>query len=152
VDRDRQLVLVAQHDRGDEVLIEGVHAAVPEQAHEVECGTASLHAAAQLDERRQAEELSRLDRLRDAHDVLGHHASGAEIQVSDLAVTDLSGGESHREPRGVEQCARRFGPEAVPGARVTQLDGVSLAAGTEAPAIEHDQDDRGARPIPLRHI
>ena len=152
MDRHRQLVLVAQHDRGSEVLIERVHAAVPEQADEVQRAAASLDAATQLDERGRAKELSGLDRLRDADDILWHDAPGAEIQVSHLAVPDLSGGESHGEAGGVEQGVRRLGPQPVPGGRVAQLHGVAIAAGTKAPAIEHDQDDRGARPIPLRHI
>src|SRR5437870_8565161 len=40
----------------------------------------------------------------------------------------------------------------MPGGRPPELDGVAFPAGTEAPAVEHDQDDRGARPMPLCHI
>jgi len=143
---------MGERDRGEEVLVEGVHAAVPDQADEVERGTTLFHAAAQLDERRQLEELTGLDGLRDAHDVLRHHAPGAEIQVAYFAVADLSGGKSHGQAGRVEERARRVRPETVPGGRVAELDGVALPAGTEAPAVEHDQDDRGARPMPLCHI
>src|SRR5207237_407440 len=61
-------------------------------------------------------------------------------------------GKRHGEAGRVEQRARCPAPEAMPGGGVTQLDGVALAAGTKAPAVEHDQDDRGARPTPLCHI
>src|SRR3989441_8002940 len=91
-------------------------------------------------------------RLRDAHDVLRHHATGSEVQVAHFTVADLSFGKTHGEPRRVEQGAGRVRPEAMPGGSPPQLDGVALPAGTKAPAVEHDQDDRGARPMPLCHI
>jgi hypothetical protein len=152
VDCHRQVVEVAEHDGGDQVLIERVHAAVADQAKEVERTATPLHGRAQLDQRRQAEELAGLDRLGDAHDVLRHDATRAEVQVSHFAVADLALGKSHREPRRVEEGAWRPAPEAVPRGRVPELDGIAFAAGAEAPAVEHDQDDRGARPIPLCHI
>src|SRR5205807_39586 len=105
-----------------------------------------------VDGRGQAEEVARLDVLRDAHDILRDHATCAEVQVTHLAVADLAVGKPHGESGRVEECARRPAPEAMPGGRITQLDGVALAAGTKAPAVEHDQDDRGARPTPLCHI
>src|SRR3989441_12813321 len=91
-------------------------------------------------------------RLRDAHDVLRHDATGSEVQVPHFTVADLSLGKTHGEPRRVEQRAGRVRPEAMPSRGSAELDGVALPAGTEAPAVEHDQDDRGARPMPLCHI
>src|SRR5204863_393071 len=82
----------------------------------------------QLDERGQAEELAGLHGLRDAHDVLRDHAAGTEVQVTHLAVADLSLGESHGEPRCVEERAGRLGPEAMPNGGVTEPDGVGRAA------------------------
>src|SRR2546422_10671426 len=69
-----------------------------------------------------------------------------------FAVADLSLRQAHRESGRVEQRARRSRPETMPGGCVPQLDGVPLPAGTEPPAVEHDEDDRGARPMPLCHI
>ena len=152
VDRDRHLVELAQPGGGHEMPVQGMDAAVAEQSQEVERAAPLLHGATQRDERRQSEEVARVDCLRDAHNVLRHHAPGAEIEVADFAVADLSFGESHGEPRRVEQRARRFRPETVPSGRVAELDGVARPAGPEAPAVEHDQDDRGARPMPLCHI
>jgi len=76
----------------------------------------------------------------------------AEVQMPDFAVTDLSLGETDGQPRRAEQRAGRFRPEAMQVGVRPSSTGVALAAGTEAPAVEHDQDDRGARPMPLCHI
>src|SRR5207247_7684113 len=67
---DRHIVSMGERDRGEEVLVEGVHAAVPDQADEVERGTTLFHAAAQLDERRPLQALTRPAGLRDPHDAL----------------------------------------------------------------------------------
>src|SRR5207247_910099 len=143
VDRHGQLVQVAEHDPGGEVLVERVHAAVSDQTQQVERAAATPHLAAQLRHRRQPEERPRLDRLGDAHDVLGHDAPGPEIQVSHFAVADLSLGQAHRESGRVEQRARRSRPETMPGGCIPQLDGVPLPSGTEPPAVEHAADERG---------
>src|SRR2546425_8128210 len=50
-------------------------------------------------------------RLRDAHDVLRHDATGSEVQVAHFTVADLSFGKTHGEPRRVEQRAGRVRPE-----------------------------------------
>jgi len=94
MNRDRQLVPVAEHHGGDEVLVEGVHAAGPDQSHQVQRAVPSLHYLAELHEGGQAEELARLDRLGNAHHVLRHHAARAQVQVADFAVADLSLGEA----------------------------------------------------------
>src|SRR5216117_2540937 len=125
---------------------------VSDQTQQVERAAATPHLAAQLRHRRQPEERTRLYRLGDAHDFLGHDAPGPEIQVTHFAVADLSLGQAHRESGRVEQRARRSRPETMPGGCVPQLDVVPLPAGTEPPAVEHDEDDRGARPMPLCHI
>src|ERR1041385_9229594 len=81
-----------------------------------------------------------------------HDAARAEVQVAHLAVADLSFGKSDGEPRRVEERARRATPQAMPDGRRAEFDGVAHPAGTEAPAAEHDQDARGARPLPVCHI
>ncbi len=152
VDRDRKPRALSELHRREEVRVEGVHAARPDQADEMQCAAGSPHRVAQLQERRQPEEVARVDGPRDAGDVLRHHAARPEVQVADLTVADLSVGEANGESGGSEQRVRRARPESVPGGRVTQLDGVAFAAGAEAPTVEHDEDDRGARPTPVRHI
>src|SRR3989449_6805756 len=144
MNRGRQLVLMSEPDGAHEVLIERVHAAVADEAQQMERPAAALHAGAQLDEGRQPEKLARLDGLRDAHDVLRDDAAGPEVQVSHFTVADLALGKTHGEPRRAEQRAGRVRPEPMPDGGPPELDGVALPTGTEAPAVEHDQDDRGA--------
>src|SRR6266566_643946 len=117
---------MGEPDGGHEVLIERVHPAVAEEAREVQRPAAALHPGAQLHERRRPEKLARLDRLRDPHDVLWHDAARPEVQVPHFTVADLSLGKTHSEPRRVEQRAGRFRPEAMPGGRPPELDGVTL--------------------------
>src|ERR1043166_9602186 len=152
VDRHGQLVSPPELDGREEMLVQRMDPAGPDQPDEVQRAAALACACTQLDERGQAEELAGLDGLRDAHDVLRHDAAGAEVKVTHLAVADLPVGKSHGESGRVEERARRLGPEAMPDGRVTELDGVAFAAGTKAPAVEHDHDDRGARPTRLCHI
>src|SRR2546429_6310982 len=108
--------------------------------------------AAQLDQRGDVEEGARIDRLRDAHDVLRHDAAGAEVQMPDFAVADLAFGEAHGETGRVEQRAWRLRPEAMPGGRPAELDRVPHLAGTEAPAIEFFQAEDGIRDVTVTGV
>ena len=152
MDRHGQVVSPPEFNGREQMLVQRMDPAGPDQPDEVQRAAALSCSFTQLDERRQAEELARLDGLRDAHDVLRDHAAGTEVQVTHLAVADLSLGESNGELRCVKERAGRLSPEAMPNGGVTELDGVALAAGTKTPAVEHDQDDRGARPTRLCHI
>src|SRR3989454_167493 len=129
VDRHGQLVQVPEHDRRDEVVVERVHAAVADQAEQMEGMSGAPQLAAQLDQRGDVEEGAGIDRLRNAHNVLRHDTTGAEVQMPDLAVADLPFGESHGESGRVEQRARRLRPEAMPGGRPAELDRVPHLAG-----------------------
>ena len=97
---------------------------------------------AELEQRRVLEELTRFDRLGDAHDVLRHDAAGAEVEVTDLGVPHLSLGEADVGARRLEEGPGKPRPELVPHRRGGQLDGVPGAAGAEAPAVEHHEDHR----------
>jgi len=152
VDRDGNAGTAPQLDGGEQVLVERVHAARPDETQEVQGAPGTSQRFAQRDERLQPVELSRGDALGNAHDVLRHDAARAEVQVPDLAVAHLPFGETHRQPRRLEQRARRPLPEAMPDGRRAELDGVAVPAGTEPPAVEDDQDDRGARPTSGGHI
>src|SRR5207237_9383663 len=133
----------------DEMLVEGADAAAADEPEQVQRAAPLLDPGAQLHERGQAEEVARLDGLRDARDILRDHATGAEVQVTHLAVADLAVGKPHGESGRVEEGARRPAPEAMPGGRIAQLGGVALAAGAKAPALRPDQADEGRRPAAL---
>ena len=152
MDRDGNAGATPQLDGGEQVLVERVHAAGPDQGQQMQRAVVPSCVFAQLHQLIQGVELSRGDALGDTHDVLRHDAARTEVQVTDLAVAHLPFGESHRQPRRLEQRARRPLPEAMPDRRRAELDGVAVPAGTEPPAVEDDQDDRGARPTSGGHI
>src|SRR5437867_12194309 len=125
MNRGRQLVLMREPDGGHEVLIERVHAAVADEAQQMERSAAAPHTGAQLDEGRQPEKLARLDGLRDAHDVLRHDAAGREVQVSHFTAADLSFGKTDAAPRRPEQRTGNARPEATLARTATDFDGAA---------------------------
>ena len=145
----RHAVPHAQLDAGEQVPVERVHAAGPEQADQVQRAAGLPQLGAQLDQRRQLVELPALDALGDAHEVLGHHPAGAEVQVADLAVAHLAFGEPHGEAAGVEQGAREAIPRA--GARPAwgQLDRVALALRADSPSRPAPPGPPGAGRCPF---
>ena len=136
------------------MLIERVDTTRPNQAHHVQRAVVPTCVLDQLHESRNAKELASINRLRDADEILRHDAAGAEIQMSDFAVTDLSLGKTDGETGCLEQRARRAIPQLVPHRRPTELDGIALAARPEAPPVEHDEDHRrgGAHAAGRCHI
>src|SRR3989441_261958 len=76
VDRHRQLVQVSEHHRRDEVVVERVHAAVADQAEQMQGAACAPQLAAQLDQGGAVEERTPVDRLRNAHDVLRPDTTG----------------------------------------------------------------------------
>src|SRR5438067_8051322 len=147
VNRDAHARAATQLHRGEEMLVERMHATGTDESHEVQRGVVASYVVHQLHEGGNSKELAGVNRLRNAHDVLRHDATGAEIQMTDFTVADLSFGESDGESRGIEQRTRRALPQAVPGRRLAQLDRVAFATGTKAPTVEHDQDNRTVRPV-----
>src|SRR6476469_1986394 len=77
----------------------------------------------------------------DANEILHHDAASAEIEVTDLAITHLSFGQTHTEAGCFEQAARSTRPQRVPGGGVGKRDRVSFSLGAVAPAIEYYQRD-----------
>jgi hypothetical protein len=124
-----------------------VHARRPgQQPHQVQGAARLAEPPPEFLQHRQLVELAPLDALRDAHEVLGDHAAGAEVEVPHLAVAHLAGGESHGEAARVEQRARVTAPQFGPGGRLRERDGVALALGPVAPPVEHHEHDWSARP------
>ncbi len=152
MNRDGDTCLAAERDRGEQVLVERVNSACPNQSDHVQRAVVPTCLLDQLHERRNSKELARLDRLRNPHDILRDDAAGAEIQMAHFTVADLSLGKSDGQAGRFEQRARRALPQFVPRRRIAELDRVALAAGTEAPAVEHNQHNRGAPTAARCHI
>src|SRR3954465_11656011 len=141
------------------MLIERVNPAGSYQTHDVQRAVVPTCALAELHQLWNAKEFSRFDGLRDANEILGHHAAGAEIQMADFAVADLSFRKTDGEARRLEQRTRRALPQPVPHRRAPQLDRVALptrlgprprrvalSARAEAPAVENDEHYRAGGP------
>ncbi len=139
------LVAHPELEAGQQVLVDGVHAAGPEQAHQVQGAAGVLEDGAEVGERLEAEEVAPLDALGDPDQVLGHHAAGAQVQVADLGVPHLPLGEADGEPARLEQGARLALPQAVPHRRPGQFDRVALAGLAIPPAVQHNERHGTAR-------
>ncbi len=99
-----------QFDTGDQVTVDGVHAAGAEEADQVKCSASALEVAAQLDEWLKREEVAAGDALGDPDEVLGHYAAGAQVEVANFAVAHLALGEADRQAARLQQCPGRFLP------------------------------------------
>src|SRR3954465_3933023 len=128
------------------MLIERVNPAGSYQTHDVQRAVVPTCALAELHQLWNAKEFSRFDGLRDANEILGHHAAGAEIQMADFAVADLSFRKADGEAGRLEQRTRRALPQPVPHGRAPQLDRVALSTRAEAPAVENDEHYRAGGP------
>ena len=140
----RHLEPYPELDAGQQVPVERVHAAGAQEADEVQRTAGLPEVRPQLHQGPELVEPAGADALGDAHEVLRHHAAGAEVQVADLAVAHLPLGEPDPEPAGREQCPRHRRPQPMPHGRVGQLDRVALAPFPVAPAVQDDEHDPAA--------
>ena len=119
-----------QVDARLEVAEVGVHAAVRDETHEVERGCPSPALW-----RRPAcrtgfsKKRAVVDRLADARQVLVDDAAGADVEVADLGVAHLPGGQADGRARRVERAVRVGRPEPVEDRRVGERHGVARSAG-----------------------
>jgi hypothetical protein len=103
--------------------------------------TPLAHAGAQFDQGCNLVKLTAVDALGDADQILRDHPAGAQVEVTDLAVSHLSFGKADGEAARIQEGPRRRLPESMPDRSGGQLDRVAFRFGTVAPAIEHHQDD-----------
>ena len=76
----------------------------------MESAAVSLYLTARAHQRRICVEAPVGDGRRDAYQILHHHATSAEIEVSDLAVAHLSFRQTDPQPGRFEQRARAARP------------------------------------------
>ncbi len=146
----RHPMTAAQLQAPHQVFVDGVYAARADEAQQVERTVAFPHALAELHEFRDLVEGPRSDRLRDAHDVLRHDPAGTQVQMTDLTVPHLTGGEADGFTGGIEQGKGRVVDEAVPHGRPGERDGVAVRLRSVPPPVQHDQDHgSGYLPAPL---
>ncbi len=119
-----------------------VHAAVREQAHQVERRAARLRLPDRLRESRVLEERPVAQGEVDPKKVLRDHPAGAERQVPDLGVAHHAGRQSDGFAGGLEQRPRILGEPAVVDRRARPGDGVALGRRRMAPAVADQKQDR----------
>ena len=90
------------------------------------------------------------DRRVDARQILHHDAAGADIHVADLGIPHLAVGQADIVLARLQLRVRAVRHEAVPIRRPGQEDGVVVAVGALAPAVQDAQDD-GTGTTRLRH-
>ena len=125
-----------------------VNAARADQAQQVQSArTCVRHGRL---ERFVGKELSARDHVIDASDVHLDDASGADVEVPDLAVAHLAFGETDEGAVCPNQRVRIFAPQPVEVRRAGHGDGVVLGIGVLSPAV-HDGEDNGTWPVRVRH-
>src|SRR5690606_28154874 len=113
-------------DGGEQMLIDGMHATRAEQSHDVEGATGGAHVAGQGSEGWERGELAPADTLIDAHEVLRHHSTRTEVQVTDFTVPHLACRESDGQATGIEKCARSARDETIPDRSAGHRDRIAF--------------------------
>jgi hypothetical protein len=117
------------------VMMDGVDAAGADEADEMKCTVATPYAPAQFHQLRDLIKLPGVDGVGDADQVLRHHTARSEVQMTYLAVADLTLRQSDRLARGMQQRERMTGHQAVPHRGVTERDCVPFSLLAIAPAV-----------------
>ena len=126
VDEDaRQAAVACELQEGAQVVVAGVDAAVAQEAEEVERLAALPGVLDRADERGVLEEGAVLDRLVEAGDPLVDDEAGAEVEVPDLGVAHLPGGQADVAAGGSHLGVGELPHPAVDVRRVGQPDGVA---------------------------
>ena len=94
-----------------------------------------------LEQRRSLEERAIGDRRVNPWQVLEHRPARPDVQVPDLGVAHLPGGQPDRFARRVEPRMRELAPQPVEDRRVRELDGVARPRRSTAEAVEDDEGD-----------
>jgi len=130
--------LGGEREQRPQVMVARVHAAVGDEAQEVQLFALLAHAIERFRERRKLEELPRLDRLVDAADVLENDASRAEVHVADLAVAHDAERQANFLPaRGQEGV--RVATEQLVEVGCAGQDRVALRFHAVAPTVQDDE-------------
>ncbi len=118
----------------------GMHASIGEQAEQMQATATGAGVFHGVEQDGVGEELSVLDHEFDAGAVHVNDPAGADVEVSDFAVTHLSVGQADELAAGVDEGIGIFAQQAVVGGLVGQSDGVGLGLGAVSPAVEDDED------------
>ena len=125
-----------------EMRLIGMHAAVGEQAEQVQAASAGTGIFHGGEQHRMREEFAVLDHELDARAVHVHDASRADVEMPDFAITHLAVRQSDVRAAGVNQSVGIVAQKAVIIRLAGQRDGVGFGFGAISPAVEDDEDER----------
>ena len=137
-------LLRGELDAGLDVLPARVHAAVGDEAHQVQPPARAVSGRrAGRAQRLVLEEAAVRDRIVDPGQVLLDDRAGAEVHVADLRVAHLAVGQADVATAGREGRVRVALPELVEDRRRRLAHRVSRPVRGQAPAVEDDEGDGG---------
>ena len=145
VDDDRDSLAVRAVDEREEVHERAVNAAVRKQAEQVQAPALLLGVANDRRDDGVLRERAVVHGVVDARDVHHRDAARAEIEVADLAVAHLPGGEPDVRPARADEAVRVASVERVEARRLGEPNGVVGSLGALAEAVEDDEHERARR-------
>ena len=128
-----------------EMLLVRVHAAVRDQAEQMQLPSALARPLHGLHDRRVLLELARSDQRVDARDVHLHNAARADVQVADFAVAHLPVRQAHKVVRSLDQRVRELAQQLVVGGLAGQRNGIVGGFGAITPSVKDGQNERMLR-------
>ena len=126
-------------DERIQVLVAGVHAAIGEQAHEVQRGTRRLCRLDSIVDHGVIADGAGAASHIDTRELLMHHAAGADVEMPHLGVAHLTLRQAHGLSRGFELCVRACFEQLIEHRRGCQRHGIARTRRRQAQAVHDDQ-------------
>ena len=149
------MVLPGHFQQRVQVSLIRVHAAVGDQAEQMQLPAATLRVLHGVKQHGILEELAVQDHELNARRVHVHDAPGADVQVPHFAIAHLPFGQADVWTAGLDQGIGIFAQQALVGRLVRQRDGIEIRFRAVTPAVEDDQNQRfrtrhSARDLPVK--
>ena len=142
--------LMGNGAEGFHVVDVRVHAAIAQQANEVQglvVGQGVLQGFGQGGHLRQ---LALADGLADAHQLLVDHPAGPDVHVAHLGVAHLALGQAHGLARGLQRAVREALQQFMKKRRTSRINGRNRGILGNTPAIENHQQNLLTHPAKIR--
>ena len=122
-----------------QMLVAGMHAAIGEQAHEMQCGTRCLCRLDGIVDHGVIADGAGAASHVDARELLMHHTAGADVEMPHLGVAHLTVWKAHGLSRGFKLGVRAGFEQLVEHRRGCQRHGVARTRWRQAQAVHDDQ-------------
>ena len=123
----------------------GVHATVRHETHHMQGGLARSDLAAGLDEHLVLKDLTGLNGMVQAHELLHDHAPCTDVEVTDLGVAHLACRQADSLAGSLDGRPRILRHEGVEIGRGGEAHGICLAGCSPSQAVHNDEE--GGEPI-----